>query len=504
MTGDDVPDLTLQTRARALLPALVFLVLALALRWPLLGDPVGDFDEQFYFLGGAKLLAGKLPYIDLWDRKPFGLFALFAVSALLGGGNPIAYQLLATAFATVGAVQVHAIARQFGGAVPAMVAGAFYLLGFSWLWAPLGQSEVFYLPLLLGMLQLTIAAFASRDRARVLRLALWAMLLGGLSLQVKYTTLPHCAFAGLAFLARLRALGMEWRRLAGRAALFAAIGVAPTALVAAGYAAIGHFAEFWFANFVSIFGRGALLGDLGAAHRLNILVMGTPLGLLALGGVICAGRHRTRMATEGALVPYACAAGFTLASLIAFGMLGNVYSHYFLPVVPGLALLSVPFFAVRRANLVYGLAAMALGTWIMNYPRQLVRGREDKAGLAEAVQLIGSHIGPGHCLFIHDGPSILYHFTGSCLPTRYAYPDHLQNSQEMTSIGVDTGAEVRRILSAHPGAIVTADKPYTIPNPITAELVREAIGRDYVLAGTAHIWRRTLYIWTRRDERRPV
>ena len=65
---------------------LALMVVATRAIW--LGDPAADYDEQLYSLIGLRWLDGALPYADLWDRKPAGLFALFAVAHAIGGPAP--------------------------------------------------------------------------------------------------------------------------------------------------------------------------------------------------------------------------------------------------------------------------------------------------------------------------------------------------------------------------------------------------------------------------------
>ena len=72
---------------------------ALLFRAPVLGNPVVGGDEAFYLLVGDRMLHGLLPYVDIWDRKPFGLFLLYAATRLLGGEGIWQYQLVATVFA---------------------------------------------------------------------------------------------------------------------------------------------------------------------------------------------------------------------------------------------------------------------------------------------------------------------------------------------------------------------------------------------------------------------
>ena len=58
-------------------------LVALALRLPDIGNPLVDLDEQMYLLVGQRMWDGAIPYVDIWDRKPIGLFLIYAASAAL-------------------------------------------------------------------------------------------------------------------------------------------------------------------------------------------------------------------------------------------------------------------------------------------------------------------------------------------------------------------------------------------------------------------------------------
>lgn len=66
-------------------PVAFLLVAAIALRASTFCDPFVNADEQFYLVVGDRMLHGLLPYVDIWDRKPIGLFLLYAGIRLLGG-----------------------------------------------------------------------------------------------------------------------------------------------------------------------------------------------------------------------------------------------------------------------------------------------------------------------------------------------------------------------------------------------------------------------------------
>ena len=83
---------------------------ALAVRFPFLGDHNADIDEQLYALIGSQLWHGQLPFVDLWDRKPFGLFLLFGLADASGLPAPWSYQLFATIFIVLGALLLRRLA----------------------------------------------------------------------------------------------------------------------------------------------------------------------------------------------------------------------------------------------------------------------------------------------------------------------------------------------------------------------------------------------------------
>jgi hypothetical protein len=355
---------------------------------------------------------------------------------------------------------------------------------------------VFYLPLLLGMLHLAVKAAECRDPQAALPTMRLAMLLGGLAIQIKYMALPQCLFFGLVALWQLRRLGESPARLAGHAAGFALIGLAPTLAVAAGYALAGHFSAFWFANFASIFLRGSL--PLAASEQyLRWIGWGSSwLWALALigAGLVFAGRRAARPG-------YGLVAGFLAASLVALVMIGNIYVHYFIPAAVALAILGAPALSGGLAGRVLALVALWLAFNFTHFDALAERGIANRKALPRIAALVRPYVGAqGPCLYVHDGPVALYRATGACLPTRYVYPDHLNNALEMPAIGVDPAAEVRRILAARPGAIVVADKtPAARPNRLTGEIVAAALKSGYTRLAQARFGPQLLDIHVRSD-----
>ena len=179
--------------ARGLWLVLFLALFALAVRFPFLGDHNADIDEQLYALIGSQMWQGQLPFVDLWDRKPFGLFALFGLADATGLPAPWSYQLLATGFIVLGAVLLRNLAIHLTDSVTASAAAVLYIVLMTIYGSHSAQSEIYHVPAMLGM------ALLVRDTGhpQTLQRALLAMVIGGLALQVKYTVVPQCVFFGL-------------------------------------------------------------------------------------------------------------------------------------------------------------------------------------------------------------------------------------------------------------------------------------------------------------------
>lgn len=470
----------------------LFMVIAFASRLAWFGNPVADYDEQLYSLVGARMLGGMLPYVDLWDRKPFGLFAIYAISRAFGGPAPVCFQLLAACFAGVGAWQVYRLALSLSERLTAAGCGLIYLFLLDTYGNHSGQSETFFLPLMLGMLMLLRDMPASAGKA-VARCAL-AMTLGGLALQIKYTVLPQCLFFGAYALYRLTHAGLPRPHVLKAAAAFALLGVAPTFLIALFYAATGHFEAFFHANFVSFFERAPYTAG---RFNLRILQIATPLLISLCGGVYMVlreGRLRDARLWNLCLL-------WAFASLASVFLPSTIYPYYFAALAPSAILVSVPLLDREGPLGPFPLIAVLAATFASSGIARAVReGPGESARFERLAEVVMPHVssaGPTGCLFVFDGPTALYERTGGCLPSRFIYPDHLNNALEREALGVDQAAEVQRILATRPGVIVTSAEPVTPQNPASTEAVRVAIARDYRPLAAVELQGRSIRAWVR-------
>lgn len=482
--------------ARSPLPiAILLLLVAVALRCHDFGNPIVHVDEQYYLLVGDRMLHGAWPYLDLWDRKPVGLFALYAAMRLLPGDGIPAYQLVATLFATATAFVIVRGAERLGASRgPAVAAGVAYLLWLPLLSGRAGQSPVFYnlFVAAAALLTLHLPHWAEqRRRGTILASGAAACFLAGLAIQTKYTPVVEGGWFGLAHLCYARRAGVSWPVLAVSAMAWISLALAPTLAVMAIYAARGPaaFDAFWFANFASV----ALRRGYPAAKIAGRLA-GTWAQLLpfVVAAVVV---WRTRPRSPETRLAFAWLA----AALVAYAMIGAFFDHYALPLLPPLAMIAAGALGRRR----WALPAFFLGGIVMFVVKVLLPA-DDGSGARTVARVVAVNSG-GECPYVFAGDSITYYLSGTCVPTSRAFPSTLAYEPERGASGIDETAEVRRILANRPPVIVTLDEPLAEWNRATLSLVDRALARDYRLVFRTPRGEGHSLVYLRRDRvfRRP-
>jgi hypothetical protein len=452
---------------------LLLAVVALAARAQTFGNPVIGFDEQFYLVVGDRMLHGALPFVDIFDRKPIGLFLIFAGVRLLGGEGTIQYQIVAGLFALATAVLVHRAARRVAPPAGAVAAAVAYLLWLDFLEGEGGQAPVFFnLPMIVAAM-LTARAWRSNGRG-LTALGCAAMLVTGVAIQIKYTALFEGVFFGLAM------LWTGWRaqvghvRLAGMAALWVGAALLPTAAAWLAYAAMGHGQEFLFANFLSMFGK---LPDDTATKVLGLATIVAILSPLLVMASCPPPPADTEAAHERRFVQLWLLAA--IAGFLAFGSFST--PQYAMPVlVPAVVAAAARLGVLRwgRASR-WGLLAVAFVAGQV----VLASLRVNKGGRAEAMAVAAAARPHRGCLYVFDGYPALYRLTHTCLVSRFVFPGHLNmaNEASIKALGVDPSAEVERIMAAGPETVVDEWPVFERGNDATHAIVLHSLARDYRL-----------------------
>ena len=279
------------------------------------------------------------------------------------------------------------------------------------------------------------------------------------------------AFFGLAHLWYLRRARAAWSATVGAAAVWAILGIAPTAVVVAFYHARGAavFEAFWFANFTSVALRRSYPAAKIAARLAGTTAQLSPFIVCA----IVAWRTRPRSAET------VLAFGWLVAALVAFGMIGAFFDHYALPLMVPLTMIAAPVLGrYRMARAVVALTAAILIVF------HLTTERDDRASAFAVARVMAANDG-SECPYVFAGDSILYHLARACVPTAYAFPSTLAYEPERGATGIDEAAEVRRIMRRRPPVVVTLDPPLAPWNADSESVVRGALTRDYRLALSA-------------------
>ncbi len=473
------PALTLSARDALRWREMVLVVMfqlgvALLLRGATLGFPAIHIDEQFYLLVGDRMLQGAVPYVDIWDRKPVGLFLLFAAMRAMGGDGILQYQLIALASVVATSLVIYRLARAHASPQAALAAGVVYQCYLSAFFCYGGQAPVYYNLLMalagLGMLRV----WTTPDDRRLVLHGAAIMALVGISIQMKYTVVFEGFAFGLALMAHAHRVGWHRWAILGAASLWCAIALLPTAAAWGAYVAMGYGEQFVQTNFLSIFGRHeAFLGSLWRLTKECLALL--PLGL----AILWAPRHLPAPSPD-----QADARGFLRywagAAVLGFLIFGTWYDHYVAPLLVPLVVLAAPAFAPpRRYRWLawYALGFSALAALVVTVAN--MRHQGEREAITAMAEMIRPRLGDG-CLYVNEGDPILYQLTGSCLPSHYAFPNHLNNESEKFALGTNVNGEMRAILRSKPSVVVMQSQPFSKPvNWESRRILLSALARDY-------------------------
>lgn len=469
----DLAPLVRQRQRRAALGSLVVILLsAFVLRAGQFGNPIAGLDEQFYLLAGDRLLAGELPYIDVWDRKPVGLFVLFAGIRLLPGDGVLAAQVVATVFAAATGWLVALIVQARQGWMAATLAGIFYVAAAGELWADTTQTPIFFNAPVAAAAWLTLRAIAAR-RVRAAG-AIGAMALCGLAIQIKTNAIfPGLYFAGwLLWTARA---GRSPAALTGLAGAMAVAGALPTLAAMASYAANGAFDAWWQANVVSVLAKGRPDDPAVIDTFWETTILFAPVAALALIGVW---RWSARFTVIDPMLAFML--GWVVVGIVDFVAIGGYFPHYAMPLLLAAVPLVAAAFAIPRLGALLFALVMA---WPIAHDLWLnPRVTAKEAAFARAVTSALPDDVRTRCLFIYEGPVIYYHLTQACRVTRYAFTAHLSSRRESRSLGVDAAAELDATMARAPGTVLTvAGSRWRDRNPAMERRLARHLARDYRL-----------------------
>ncbi|MCX5886857.1 MAG: glycosyltransferase family 39 protein [Proteobacteria bacterium] len=177
-------------KKRGLISFFAILLLFILLRLPTLYEPFGR-DQGIFATIASGLLQGKIPYRDLWDHKPPGIYFLYAFAFKVLGREMRSISLLDGLYTLFTLLFFFKLAKElFNRRVAylstflfAILASGIFFLG----WWGRGQPEVFLLLPLLGMIYL-LNPVTAKERPPFFLLC--AGILGGIAFSLKSTIFP--------------------------------------------------------------------------------------------------------------------------------------------------------------------------------------------------------------------------------------------------------------------------------------------------------------------------
>lgn len=473
-------------------------VLVLGLRWASFPPSVIDWDESLYLLQAREWLRGNWPLSGVWDMHPVGAPAMIAGAFFLLGERLETVRLLgaaavtATGFALFALVRALGAPRSLGYAAAVLYAAHSVLLG-----GLASNTEILFAPLVVAALALALTPAAPWRRLA------GAGLLIGLALLVKPVAAPEGCLA-FAFIAWPTLRQRRWRELGAMAAAYAVLCAAPTLAVGAVYAGRGEFGIWYGASIEAPIAYAGARASAGLAlWRTTLVALGLRwlllLGLLA--PVALRARYRpVRQVAAFGLV-------WLAVSAIAVVGPGMFFPHYFLIALPPLSLLAATgayIFARRvtdrrsRLALVAILGAVCLDMLAADLAPRLSRGfaMGSPDTPRRMAALMNEELNPGDTIFVPNYQPVVYFLTNARLPTRFPFPVHLTGSFNRLA-GVDTDAEVARILASRPRFIVLDRSEWFAMRASAMAMLTEALEENYELAasfveerGTVELWRR--------------
>ena len=457
----------------ALSPFRIALIIAFAgliTRLAPFGDPVAHVDDQFYLLSGHAILQGDWPYVDIWDRKPVGLFLIYAAIAALGGSQSVAAtHIVAGLFAIATALTIARIGERFASRWGAMLAGIAYLVCMPLFGGQTGQSPVFYNLLMSLSALLMFQAADTQDRRVIVGKALLAMLLCGLSMTIMQVTFVEGAYFGLAFVFLGHRAGMNFVRLIAMALAMMVIALAPTAAAYAVYDLTGRGEAFVFANFISIFLKNPVGGSslsLGMVHLAKFLA---PILVIGLWDYVQ--RRDGRLSLDRRLL-----LGWIFAASVGYLFVPYFFDHYALPLLVPLSIAGASVYA-RRHGFVWliGLTVLSIA---FGHLLSFAKHAQRTATFNQLAKVVKREL-RGGCLYVATGHSHLYTATHACRVTPFVFPDHLTTNAEVGAAGVDSIAELHRIFAQRPAVVTTTIAKVELRNPAAEMLIMDQLRAHY-------------------------
>jgi hypothetical protein len=398
--------------------------LLVVIRARLLDVPL-ERDEGLFAVLGRAILGGAVPYRDVFEYKPPGVFYLYALAVALSPPTTRGLHVFLLAWCVATALVVALVARAIAGRAAGVWAAVIFAFasagpsvqGFS------GSSEMLLLLPLAASVLLALEACAAPGRRASSAFVLASGAFASVAFWIKQ---PAALALAVVPVLLVREMGRSSWRAAGRVLAMWAVGGLAVTLAMVPLVVAAGWSEFWYWTFVHSSLYAAVPATGGWARVAgNVSNVATDLGHVIVVGIVgCLVAWRKKRA------PVALA--FLVLSIMSAFHSQFLYRHYFALLVPGVSVIggaglawlgeawlggrSVPAKAVASAAAVAFVLGIPLvarpAYWLRPEPVTIIREALGAQGFEAApllAQYVREHTRPDEPIFIYGSePQIAF------------------------------------------------------------------------------------------------
>ena len=476
-------------KKKHLLVFVFFLTLSIVLRFPTFFQSVIDWDESLYILIGRSLKEGHLPYTEVWDHKPPGIYILFSLALMLFGNSMFAIRFISCIAVTVTCYFLYKTGKTFSknSEKVGLVSGILYVIFSLTNGGISANTEIFFIPFVTIAFYLLISSDVYPEKLieyKSLRLFAIGLVIG-MGLLIKQLVIFD-------FLAIIIILGMSLysSRIRGtqsfitqiiRSYILVAVGtILPFFITVIYYLLNGDIEDFIYANFTA----NVLRSNLGFSldrfikaivvqtAQYFLLWTGLVLTLLYLALFKEVAREERRKLIAGVI--------WFILQFLGVCYTRDFWSHYFLQVLPSLCFLSSfiivkviypeskPYKRSRNGDLGTLIFGFALSLYFVlrsiiktgeiiyfQYVKGINNWGDPTAVVADYVK---ERVSRKDYIYVVDDQPIIYFLAQAKVPTKFVFPGHLLGEDFAKVAGVNSLQELNSIIQKKPVYILKRGK----------------------------------------------
>jgi 4-amino-4-deoxy-L-arabinose transferase-like glycosyltransferase len=431
---------------------LLFLALAVSLRYGSFFPSVIDHDESTYIVIAKSMLEGYVYQVDYIDTKPIGIFLVYALIQFLFGPPIWIMRLVGTlALAATSFFLYRAKLRAGSKAGASIAAGVIYIfLNSIYTTYGVSPNTETYFNLFTA---LALWLYMSQGAG-------WRYALAGLSLGVgfifKYVVLFDGIALGLFLLWQAGNRQISWGYAWRNSLLMASFAAIPFLAVMMYYWQMGELDTFWFYTFV-VSGRYPSSTPL-TGHLLFLgEFMLRFLPVVVLYAVVLIRRNALKPANTWILGIL-----WSILTLIVVLLPGNSFGHYFIQFMLPLSFLSGEFFSLpasriprwlrwsRNPRIGYPLLLVLLITLLALQPKDYILKPDHQRITAD---YLNANMGPEDQIYT-DENHIIYYLTDRLPLIPYVHPSLFWRDKHIEAMEIPLDATIAEITDARPRFLV--------------------------------------------------